>query len=72
MADHSHTHHADLLLTNWATGKTPAFGISVTSLFNTHTLMEAGVSEGSVALAVKHMAIGVKRPKTSRNWHLSF
>ena len=24
MADHSHTHPADLLLTNWATGKTAA------------------------------------------------
>ena len=27
-ADHSHTHPADLLLTNWTTGKTAAFDIS--------------------------------------------
>eukprot|EP00731_Ephydatia_muelleri_P019779 Em0012g604a len=50
-ADHSHTHPADLLLTNWTTGKTAAFDISVTSRLNTHTLMEAGVSAGSAALA---------------------
>ena len=39
-ADHSHTRPADLLLTNWATGKTAAFDISVTSPLNTHTLMD--------------------------------
>ena len=37
-ADHSHTHPADLLLTNWTTGTTAAFDISVTSPLNTHTL----------------------------------
>ena len=58
-ADHSHTHPADLLLTNWTTGKTAAFDISVTSPLNTHTLMEAGVSAGSAAQATegrKHRA----------------
>ena len=30
-ADHSHSCPADLLLINWATGKTAAFDISVTS-----------------------------------------
>ena len=58
-ADHSHTCPADLLLTNWATGKTAAFDISVTSPLLTHTLMEAGVSAGSAALATegrKHKA----------------
>ena len=51
-ADHSHTHPADLLLTYWTTSKT-AFDISVTSLLNTHTLMEVGVSAGSAALATE-------------------
>eukprot|EP00731_Ephydatia_muelleri_P006101 Em0003g349a len=57
-ADHSHTHPADLLLTNWTTGKTAAFDISVTSPLNTHTLMEAGVSAGSAALPVKAESTG--------------
>ena len=26
--DHSHTHSADLLMTNWATSKTAAFNVS--------------------------------------------
>ena len=52
-ANHSHTRPADLLLTNWTTGKTAAFDISVTSPLNTHTLMEAGVSAGSAALATE-------------------
>ena len=59
-ADHSHTHPADLLLTNWTTGKTAAFDISP---LNTHTLMEAGVSAGSAALASegrKHRANDAK------------
>ena len=38
---------------NWTTGKTAAFDISVTSPLNTHTLMEAGVSAGSAALATE-------------------
>eukprot|EP00731_Ephydatia_muelleri_P002291 Em0001g2291a len=62
-ADHSHTRPADLLLTNWATGKTAAFDISVTSPLNTLTLLEAGVSAGSAAQATetrKHMANDAK------------
>ena len=62
-AGHSHTRPADLLLTNWTTGKTAAFDISVPSLLNTHTLMEAGVSAGSAALATegrKHRANDAK------------
>ena len=62
-ADHSHTHPANLLLTNWTTGKTAAFDISVTSPLNTHTLMEVGVSAGSAALASegrKHRANDAK------------
>ena len=54
---------ADLLLTNWATGKTAAFDISVTSPLNTHTLMEVGVSAGYAALATegrKHRANDAK------------
>ena len=50
-AGHSHTRPAEPLLTNWATGKTAALDISVTSPLNTHTLMEAGVSAGSAAKA---------------------
>eukprot|EP00731_Ephydatia_muelleri_P022960 Em0015g543a len=53
-ADHSHTRPADLLLTNWATGKTAAFDISVTSPLNILTLLEAGVS----AVAVTYGAWG--------------
>ena len=53
MTTHSHTHPADLLLTNWITGKTAAFDISVTSQLNTHALMEVGVSAGSAALATE-------------------
>ena len=63
MADHSHTHPADLLLTNLAAGKTAAFDISVTSQLNTHTLMEVGVSAGYAALATegrKHRANDAK------------
>ena len=59
--NHSHTCSADLLFTNWITGKTAAFDISVTSPPNTHTLMEMGVSAGSAALATegrKHRANG--------------
>ena len=63
-AGHSHTHLADLLFTNLATGKTAAFDISVTpQLKNTHTLIEAGVSAGSAALATesrKHRANDAK------------
>ena len=62
-ADHSHTGPADLLLTNWATCKTAAFDISVTSPLNTLTLLEAGVSAGSAAQATetrKHMANDAK------------
>ena len=33
---------ADLLMTNWATGKSAAIDISVTSPLNTHNLMEVG------------------------------
>ena len=62
-ADHSHTRPADLLLTNWATGKTAAFDISVTSPLNTLTLLEAGVAAGSAAQATetrKHIANDAK------------
>ena len=62
-ADHNHTRPADLLLINWITGKTAAFDISVTSLLNTPTLMEAGVSAGSAALTTegrKHRANDAK------------
>ena len=52
-ADHSHTHPADLLLTNWTTGKTAFFDISVTSPLNTNTLMEARVSAETAALVTE-------------------
>ena len=44
--DHSHTHPADLLLSNWATGKTAAFDTSVTSLLNALTLDGSGKCPG--------------------------
>ena len=62
-ADYTHTRPADLLLTNWTTGKTAAFDTSVTSPLNTHTLMEAGVSAGLAALTTegrKHRANDAK------------
>ncbi|KAL5515639.1 hypothetical protein EMCRGX_G000834 [Ephydatia muelleri] len=52
-----------VLLTNWATGKTAAFDISVTSPLNTLILLEAGVAAGSAAQATetrKHMANDAK------------
>ena len=63
MTTHSHNHPADLLLTNWTTGKIAAFDISVTFQLNTHTFMEVGVSAGSAALATegrKHRANDAK------------
>ena len=62
-ANQSLTRPADLLLTNWTTGKTAAFHISATSPLNTHSLMEAGVSAESAALATegrKHRASDAK------------
>ena len=46
MPDHSHTHPADLLLSNWATGKTAAFDTSVTSPLNALTLDGSGKCPG--------------------------
>jgi hypothetical protein len=47
-------------LTNWATGKTAAFDISVTSSLNTHTLMEAGVSQDQLPQPLKDRASDAK------------
>ena len=38
-SDHSHIRPSDILLSNWTTGRTAAFDISVTSPLNTLTLM---------------------------------
>ena len=62
-ADHSHTHPSDILLINWATGKTASLDITATSPLSTLTLMGAGVSAGSAALAIedrKHRANDAK------------
>ena len=59
---------ADLLLTNWATGKTAAFDISVTSQLNTHTLMEVVVSAGYAALATEGRKHRANDAQCRRTW----
>ena len=59
--DHSHTHPADLLVTNWATGKAAAAFCDLSAYML--TLMEVRVSAGSAALATqerKHVANDAK------------
>ena len=41
--DHSKTRPADILLPNWVLGRTAALDVSITSLLNPVTLLEAGV-----------------------------
>ena len=49
--DHSHSRPADVLISNWALGKTAACGISVTSSLNSNNMSEAGVTAGAAAQA---------------------
>ncbi|KAL5500721.1 hypothetical protein EMCRGX_G012317 [Ephydatia muelleri] len=61
--DHSHSRPADVLISNWALGKTAACDISVTSPLNSNIMSEAGVTAGAVAQATelrKHEANNVK------------
>ena len=47
--DHSKTHPADILLSNWVLGRTAALDVSITSLLNIITLLEVGVSATATA-----------------------
>eukprot|EP00731_Ephydatia_muelleri_P017791 Em0010g889a len=61
--DHSHSRPADVLISNWALGKTAACDISVTSPLNSNIMSEAGVTAGAAAQATelrKHEASDVK------------
>ena len=61
--DHSHSRPADVLISNWALGKTAACDISVTSPLNSNIMSEAGVTAGAAAQATelrKHEANDVK------------
>ena len=53
LTNHSHTYPADLLVTNWALGKPAAFDLSVTSLLNSITLLEASMTTGVAALTTE-------------------
>ena len=57
--DHNKTRPADILLSNWFLGKPAALDVSITSLLNPLTLLEAGVlakSAAQVTEARKHQA----------------
>ncbi|KAL5515079.1 hypothetical protein EMCRGX_G000197 [Ephydatia muelleri] len=61
--DHSHSRPADVLISNWAMGKTAACDVSVTSPLNSNIMSEAGVTAGAAAQATelrKHEANDVK------------
>ena len=61
--DHSHSRPADVLISNWALGKTAACDISVTSPLNSNIMSEVGVTAGAAAQATelrKHEANDVK------------
>ena len=46
LTNHSHTRPVDLLVPNWVLGKPAAFDLSVTSLLNPTTILEASVTTG--------------------------
>ena len=48
---HSKTRPADILIPNWVMGRTAALDVSVTSLLNPQSLLEAGVTATAAALA---------------------
>ena len=50
---HSHSRSADLLVPTWVLGKPAAFDLSVTSLLNLTTLLEASVTTGVAALTTE-------------------
>ena len=57
------TRPADILIPHWDLGKPAALDLTVTSTLNSSTLMEAGVTSGSAALAAevcKHNANDAK------------
>ena len=61
--NHSHSRPADVLISNWALGKTAACDISVSSPLNSNIMSEAGVTAGAAAQATelrKHEANDVK------------
>ena len=61
--DHSHSRPADVLISNWALGKTAACDISVTTPLNSNIMSEAGVTAGAAAQATelrKHETNDVK------------
>ena len=47
------TQPADIVIPHWNLGKPAAFDLTVTSMLNSSTLMEASVTSGSVALAAE-------------------
>ena len=47
------TRPADILIPHWDLGKPAALNLTVTSTLNSSTLMEAGVTSGSAALAAE-------------------
>eukprot|EP00731_Ephydatia_muelleri_P024346 Em0016g617a len=63
LTNHSHTRPADLLVPNRVLGKPAAFDLSVTSLLNPTTLLEASVTTGVAALTTglrKHLSNDTK------------
>ena len=52
--DNSRTRPADILVTNRDCGTSAAFGITVTSPLNSHTVLEAGMYQGVSAKAAEH------------------
>eukprot|EP00731_Ephydatia_muelleri_P015211 Em0008g931a len=63
--DHSKTHPADILLPNWFLGRTAALDVSITSLLNPVTLLEAGVSATAAAQATEARKHQANDPKCS-------
>ena len=62
---------ADILIPHWDLGKPAALDLIVTSTLNSSTLMEAGVTSGSVALAAevrKHNVNDAKCSKLHVGW----
>ena len=72
-SDHSHSHPADVLISNWVLGKTAACDLSVTSPLNSKILSEAGVTAGAAAHAIelrKNEANDAKRSILTNSTHM--
>ena len=63
--EHSKTHPADILLPNWFLGRTAALDVSITSLLNPVTLLEAAVSATAGAQATEFRIHQANDPKCS-------